>query len=150
MIDYSCFCFMFFLFNVLPFLNFDWLTDWLERERNINQLPPAHTPTGTEPEIWVCALTWTRTCHLLVGCSNQLSHTARDPFLLFKCFVKAQGLGRTALIQSLHTALQLGEILVEPQPRYAKLIMELLITKCLKGYLKETNIEGKKSIIFLP
>lgn len=47
-------------------------------------------------------------------------------------------------------SIAVGEIHVEPQPRYAKLIMELLITKCLKGYLKETNIEGKKVNNFLP
>ena len=32
-----------------------------------------------------------------------------------------------------------SEIHFESQPSHAKLIMELLITKCLKGYLKATK-----------
>lgn len=42
------------------------------------------------------------------------------------------------LNQAPHSA-AVGNIHFEPQPRYAKLIMELLITKCLKGYLKATK-----------
>ena len=56
------------------------------RERNIDQLPPVHSPTEFEPTTWVCALTGNQTHNLSVmgRCSNQLRHMGQGRKYFFK------------------------------------------------------------------
>ena len=54
--------------------------------RNINQLPLTRTPTGTDLATPACAPPGIEpmTLQFTGRCSNQLSHTAREPLQVFK------------------------------------------------------------------
>lgn len=119
------------------------MTDWREKSET-DQLPLPHTALlGLNPKsgyvpwpgLELATFWWDVP-------TNWATRPGRPPCLLSVSWMPEVGKNCVNPVSPYSTAV--GEIPVEPQPRYAKLIMELLITKCLKGYLKETNIEGKK------
>lgn len=57
----------------------------------------------------------------------------------FKLFCERPGSRKDGVKPVSTYCTAVGETHFEPRPRYAKLIMELLITTCLKGYLKATK-----------
>lgn len=56
------------------------------RERNISQMPPICVQPGREPTIWVCSLTWNRTCNPSVhGTTLQPTELHQKGSAVFEC-----------------------------------------------------------------